>query len=47
VSEALATRYYAPERWPRYDFFRSKPTIAAHQVVRHDKRQAGPVAMAG
>ena len=47
VSQALATRYYAPERWPRYDFFKAKPTIAAHQVVRHEKPHAKPIAMAG
>ena len=46
VSESLATRYYAPERWPRYDFLRSKPSIAGHQVVRHGKRHLGPVAVA-
>ena len=47
VSEALATRYYAPERWPRYDFFKSKPTIAAHQVVRQEKRRVERTALAG
>jgi hypothetical protein len=47
VSEALATRYHAPERWPRYDFFRSKPSIAAHQVVRQEKRRVQRAALAG
>jgi hypothetical protein len=47
VSESLATRYYAPERWPRYDFFKAKPSIATHQVVRQEKRREQRAALAG
>jgi radical SAM superfamily enzyme YgiQ (UPF0313 family) len=47
VSESLATRYYAPDRWPRYDFFKAKPSIAAHQVVRQEKRRGERAALAG
>jgi hypothetical protein len=47
VSDALACRYHAPERWPRYDFFKSKPSMAAHQVVRQDRRPPAPIAVAG
>jgi len=46
VSGALTTRYYAPERWPRYDFFKAKPSIAAHQVVRQEKRREQRTALA-
>jgi hypothetical protein len=46
VSEAPATRYYAPERWPRCDFFKSRPSIATHQVVRQEKRRAERTALA-
>ena len=37
VTKALTTRYYAPDRWPRYDFFKIKPSIAEHQVVHREK----------
>lgn len=46
VTEALATRYYAPERWPRCDFFKSRPSIATRQVVRQEKRRAERTALA-
>src|SRR5262249_10511921 len=47
VSQSLATPYYAPERWPRYDFVTSTPSIAQHQVVRHEKPHQVAVGMAG
>jgi anaerobic magnesium-protoporphyrin IX monomethyl ester cyclase len=47
VSDALASHYYAPQRWPRYDFAKSKPSMASHQVVRQDKRAHAPVAAVG
>jgi hypothetical protein len=46
VSGALTTRYYAPERWPQHDFFAAKPSIAAHQVVRQEKRREQRTALA-